>query len=48
VTPSETHVSNVDLVRTSGFELVWTGRDVGVRGLSIEANFAFADSKVKD
>jgi iron complex outermembrane receptor protein len=48
VTPSITNVSNVDLVRTSGVELVWTGRDVGVRGLSIEANLAFADSKVKE
>ena len=48
VTPSITNVSNVDLVWTSGFELVWTGRDVGVRGLSIEANLAFADSKVKE
>jgi iron complex outermembrane receptor protein len=46
VTPSITNVSNVDRVRTSGIELVWTARDFGIRGLSVEANGAWTDSKV--
>jgi iron complex outermembrane receptor protein len=46
VTPSITNVSNADRVRTPGVELVWSARDLGVRGLSVEANAAFADSKV--
>ena len=46
VTPSITNVSNQDLVRTTGFELAWSARDVGVRGMSIEANGALTRSKV--
>jgi iron complex outermembrane receptor protein len=46
VTPSITNVSNQDRVRTSGIEIAWSGRDVGVRGLSAEANAAFTRSKV--
>jgi iron complex outermembrane receptor protein len=46
VTPSITNVSNADRVRTPGVELVWTARDVVVRGLSVEANGAVAFSKV--
>ena len=48
VTPSITNVSNADLVRTSGIEVVWTARDVGVHGLSLEANAAFTRSKVAE
>jgi len=48
VTPSITNVSNADLVRTSGVEVVWTARDVGVHGLSLEANAAFTRSKVAE
>src|SRR4029453_18515390 len=33
VTPTITNVSNVDHVRTSGLEVVWSARDVAVRGL---------------
>ncbi|MET0555619.1 MAG: TonB-dependent receptor [Vicinamibacteria bacterium] len=46
VTPSITNVSNADRVRTPGVELAWTARDVLVRGLGVEANGAFAHSKV--
>jgi iron complex outermembrane receptor protein len=46
VVPTVTNVSNVDHVRTSGFELVWSARDVGIRGLSLEANGAVTRSKV--
>ena len=46
MTPSITNVSNADRVRTPGVELVWSARDLGLRGLTIEANAAFADSKV--
>ena len=46
VTPSITNVSNADRVRTPGLELVWTARDVLLRGLSVEANGALASSKV--
>lgn len=46
VTPSITNVSNQDLVRTSGIEFAWSGRDLGVRGLSVEASAAFTRSKV--
>jgi iron complex outermembrane receptor protein len=46
VTPTITNVSNVDHVRTSGIEVAWAAQDVGVKGLSVEANAAFARSKV--
>jgi iron complex outermembrane receptor protein len=46
VTPSITNVSNADRVRTPGVEFVWSARDLGLHGLSVEANAAFAWSKV--
>jgi iron complex outermembrane receptor protein len=46
VTPSITNVSNVDRVRTPGLEFVWLAQDLGVRGVSIDANLTLADSKV--
>lgn len=46
VTPSVTRVSNVDRVKTSGLELVWQTQDWLLRGLSLDANAAFANSKV--
>jgi iron complex outermembrane receptor protein len=46
VTPSVTNVSNQDLVRTSGLEVAWSARDVGIEGLSVEANGALTRSKV--
>ncbi|HJV63274.1 MAG TPA: TonB-dependent receptor [Albitalea sp.] len=46
VTPSVTRVSNVDRVKTSGIELVWQTQDWLLHGLSIDANAAFARSKV--
>jgi iron complex outermembrane recepter protein len=46
VTPSIVRTSNVDRVRTPGLELVWVGRDMPIRNVSIEANATFADSKV--
>jgi iron complex outermembrane receptor protein len=33
-------------VRTPGLELVWSGRDLLVRGVSVDANLTLADSKV--
>ncbi len=46
VTPSVTRVSNVDRVKTTGLEIVWQTQDWLVRGLSLDANAAFARSKV--
>lgn len=46
VTPSVTRVSNVDRVKTSGLEIVWQTQDWLLRGLSLDANAAFAHSKV--
>ena len=46
VTPSITNVSNADHVRTTGVEVVWSARDLFVKGLSFEANSAFTRSKV--
>jgi len=46
VTPSVTNVSNQDLVRTTGLEVAWSARDVGVDGLSVEANGALTRSRV--
>jgi iron complex outermembrane receptor protein len=46
VTPSVTNVSNQDSVRTTGLEVAWSARDVGVQGLSVEANGALTRSKV--
>lgn len=48
VTPSVTHISNVDKVRTTGVELVWKAQDIGIRGLDVDANAAFTNSKVKE
>lgn len=46
VTPSITNVSNQDLVRTTGLEAAWSARDLGVAGLSVEANGALTRSRV--
>ena len=46
VTPTVTNVSNVDHVRTTGLEVVWSAHDVGIDGLSVEANVALTRSKV--
>jgi iron complex outermembrane receptor protein len=46
VTPSVTRVSNVDRVKTSGLEVVWQTQDWLARGVSLDANAAFANSKV--
>lgn len=49
VTPTVTNISNVDRVKTSGIEFVWKALDIaGVRGLSLDANMAFTDSKVDE
>jgi len=49
VTPNVTNVQNVDRVRTRGIELAYSGQDVlqdaGVRGVDVEANVAFTQSK---
>jgi len=46
VTPTITNVSNVDLVRTTGLEAAWSVRDLGIAGLSLEANGALTRSQV--
>lgn len=48
VTPNITNVSNADRVETSGIEVSWTARDLGIRGLSLEANAALTRSKVTE
>ncbi len=46
VLPNVTRVSNVDRVRTYGVELVWQTQDLFLKGLSLDANAAFAHAKV--
>jgi len=46
VTPSVTRISNVDRVKTTGIEVAWQAYDWLLKGLSIDANAAFARSKV--
>lgn len=44
VTPNVTNIQNVDRIRTQGFELAASGRDLGVRGLDLSGSLTFADS----
>ena len=44
VTPNVTNIQNVDRIRTQGFELAASGRDLGVRGLDLSGSITFADS----
>lgn len=44
--PVVTRVQNVDKVRTTGFELAYSGQDVWIRGLELGASLTFADSKI--
>ena len=46
VTPTVTRISNVDRVKTHGLELVWQTQDWLLRGLSLDTNLAWANSKV--
>lgn len=46
VVPNVTRVSNVDRVRTYGVEIVWQAQDWLLKGLSLDANAAFAHSEV--
>jgi iron complex outermembrane receptor protein len=46
VVPNKTYVSNVDRVKTRGLELAWSTQDWLLRGLSLDANAAFTNSKV--
>ena len=47
VSPSVTRVSNVDAVRTQALELVWQAQDLGLPGLSLDANLTLAHSVVR-
>lgn len=47
VFPSVTRVSNVDRVLTQGLELVWSTRDMGVKGLDLGGSFTWTDAEVK-
>ena len=44
--PVVTRVQNVDKVRTTGFELAYSGQDVWIKGLELGASLTFADSKI--
>ena len=46
VFPSVTRVSNVDKVLTQGLEMVWSTRDVGVKGLDLGGSFTWTDASV--
>lgn len=46
VTPTRTRISNVDRVKTSGVEVAWQAYDWLVRGLTLDANAAYARSRV--
>ena len=46
IVPNKTYVSNVDRVKTTGIELSYSVQDLGLKGLSLEANAAFTRSKV--
>lgn len=39
-------VQNIKKVRTTGFELAYTGQDVFIRGVDLGASLTFADSKI--
>lgn len=43
--PVITRVQNVDKVRTTGFELAYSGQDVWIKGIDLGASLTFADSK---
>ncbi|WP_254789839.1 TonB-dependent receptor [Variovorax sp. OV329] len=43
--PVISRVQNVDKVRTTGFELAYSGQDVWIKGLEMGASLTFADSK---
>ena len=47
VTPSVTRVSNVGRVLTQGIELVWSTRDVGVKGFDLGGSATWTDAEVK-
>jgi len=44
--PVISRVQNVDKVRTTGFELAYSGQDVWIKGLELGASLTFADSKI--
>ncbi|MBS0451802.1 MAG: TonB-dependent receptor [Proteobacteria bacterium] len=44
--PVVSRVQNVDKVRTTGFELAYSGQDVWIRGLELGGSLTFADSKI--
>lgn len=44
VTPNVSNIQNVDRIRTQGFELAASARDLGVRGLDLSGSVTFADS----
>lgn len=43
--PVVSRVQNVDKVRTTGFELAYSGQDVWIKGLELGGSLTFADSK---
>lgn len=46
VTAAGSAVSNVDLIRTDGFELALQGSSLGLKGLELNASLTFANSRI--
>lgn len=46
VTPNVTRVQNVDEIRVRGIEFAYEAQDVWLRGLNLNANLTYADSKI--
>lgn len=45
-TPPVTNYQNIGLVRTRGIELAYSGHDVGIRGLKVNANVSYAQARI--
>lgn len=45
-TPPVTNYQNIGMVRTRGVELAYTGHDVGIPGLKVNANVSYAQAKI--
>jgi iron complex outermembrane recepter protein len=48
ITPSTTLNTNVERVLTTGVELVWQARDVGIKGFDLGGSATWADSKIME
>lgn len=48
ITPTTTRNTNVERVLTTGIELVWQARDVGLQGLDLGGSATWVDSKIME